>query len=914
MGAPTGDITLFGREPEIATLDGFLDRVRERGEALLVRGAPGIGKSALLSFAVERAEARNLLVSTASGVQSETHLPFAGLHQLLRPMLAAAGRLPGRQREALLGAFGMAGTGDPEPFLVALAVLNLLGDAAAHRPLLIAVDDVQWLDAPTTEVLGFVARRLRSDPIVLLMALRDGHPTSLDASDVPELRLNGLEPAAAEALLDAGSSGLSVGLRWRVLSEAAGNPLALVELPLALDAGTVTDETGFLPLTARLERAFAVRLAELPPHTRGLLLVAAANDGHDLADALAGGATVTGADLTAEALVPALDAGLVELHDQTLRFRHPLVRSAIYHKAGGTDRLAAHAALAQVHARDPDRRAWHRAAAIAHRDESVAAELEEVAVRARQRGAITVAVTALRRAAEVSEEPAAGAHRLLTAAELAFELGRGDQAAELLALAQPSVLGDLPHARGVWLSEVLGEGRNDGPARIRRLVTMAEAAQAAGDRELALNFVRAAAIRCWWSDPGWEQRSRVIALAGRLAAGDDDPELLVTMATAGAVEHGAEVIERLAKVGGARLDADVTRLLGVAASTVGAFDLVGGFLESSIADLRTQGRLGLLTRALSTQVWRQVFCGDWAGALLVAEEAERLARETAQPRRQASALGMLALLAGLRGEEERGLALAAEGERVLGTVDISSVVALIEHARGVIALCAGRYDDAFGHLWRLFEPGDAAHHPIWQQWVISELAEAAVAAGRTEQARRAVAELEQVAARTPAPLLHVGLRHARASLADDADAEALYQDALGADLSHWPMARARLLLGHGMWLRRRRRIQEARVPLRAARDAFDVLGLLAWGEKARQELRAAGEASDRRVAPAAEQLTSQELHIARLAAAGLSNREIAQQLYLSHRTVSTHLYRAFPKLGITARGQLRDALGNTSRD
>ncbi|MER5648791.1 AAA family ATPase [Streptosporangium sp. NPDC002524] len=906
---------LFGRDREVAGLEGLVDRVHEGGNALVVCGAPGIGKSALLAVAAARAEARGVTVSGVSGVQSETHLPFAGLHQLLRPMLGAADRLPARQREALLGAFGMAEVSDPEPFLVALAVLNLLGEVAARRPLLIVVDDLQWLDRPTIEVLGFVARRVRSDPIVLLMALRDGYPTSLDDSDVPRLTLTGLDPAAAEALLDARSAGLGAGTRRRVLSEAAGNPLALVELPLTLDAGTATAEARLPPLTARLERAFAVRLAELPPGSRSLLLVAAANDGHDLADALAGGAMVTGTELTAEALAPAVDAGLVELHEQTLRFRHPLVRSAIYQKAGGADRLAAHAALALVHERDPDRRAWHRAAAITHRDESVAAELEELAARARQRGAVPVAVTALRRAAEVSEEPTAGAERLLAAAELAFDLGRGDQAAELLALAEPSVRGELPRARLVLLSEVLGEERNESPARIRRLVTTAEAVAAAGDRELALDFVQAAAVRCWWNDPGWEQRRQVIALAERLSAGDDDPRLLITMAAAGSVERGADVVERLAKARDAWPDGAMTRLLGVAASTVGAFDLVGDFMDASIADLRTQGRLGLLTRALSTQMWRQIFCGDWAGALLVAEEAGRLARETAQPHRQASSLAALALLAGLRGEEARGLALAAEGERVLGAVTTSSPVAvMLQHARGVIALCAGRHEEAFGHLWRLFEPGDAAHHQIWRQWVIGELAEAAVAAGRRETARRAVAELEPVATRAAAPLLHVGLRYARAVLADDADAEALYHAALDADLSSWPTARARLLLAHGMWLRRRRRIQEARGPLRAARDAFDVLGLLAWGEKARQELRAAGEASDLRVPPTAELLTSQELHIARLAAAGLSNREIAQQLYLSHRTVSTHLYRAFPKLGITSRAQLRDALADTSRD
>ncbi|MEO3861674.1 LuxR family transcriptional regulator [Acrocarpospora sp. B8E8] len=901
-------ITLFGREREVAAVEELVDRIRERGDALIVRGAAGIGKSALLAAATARAEARGVAVAGAAGVQSETHLPFAGLHLMLLPMLDAVGDLPVRQREALLGAFGMGEATTPELFLIALAVLNLLSEAATRRPLLVVVDDAQWLDRPSMGVLGFVARRLRSEPIVLLLAVRDGYPTSLDDCGLAELPLSGLDPAAAEALLDVQTPKLSVGMRWRVLAEAAGNPLALVELPLALGAERPVAKAEFLPLTARLERAFAVRLAELPPETRSLLLVAAADDGHDLADALVAAAAMTGGGMTLAALAPAAEAGLVEFHEGAIRFRHPLVRSAIYQKSGHGARMAAHAALADVHARDPDRRAWHRAAAISHPDESVAAELEGVAVRARRRGAITVAVTALQRSAGISEDAAVRAERLLRAAELAFELGRGDLVADLLGQVEPAVLGAPQRARLVWLSEVLEEGRNEGPARVRRLISTVETLEAAGDRALALNFVRAAALRCWWADPGWEVRQHVVTLAERLAATEDDPELVLTLATASPVERGADVMERLARLRDTRLDGAMARILGVAATTVGAFDLAEGFLDASIADLRAQGRLGLLAQALGSQVWTLIFCGDWATAKLVTEESERLARETAQPRWQSAAHAGLALLAGLRGQEELGFALAAAGEQVLGMVATSSNLALLQQAKGMISLCAGNYAEAFGHLWRVFDPRDAAYHHIYRLWLVSELAEAAVADGHLATVRALMPELEDVAAQTPAPLLHVGMRHARALLAEDGDAEALYQNALNADLSRWPTARARLSRTHGVWLRRQRRVREARVSLRTARDSFDALGLLAWGERARQELRASGEASDRRAPSTTDNLTAQELQIARLAGAGLSNREIGQQLYLSHRTISTHLYRIFPKLGITSRGQLRDAL------
>lgn len=901
---------LYGRDQELALVHDLVERAGERGGALVVRGEPGIGKSALLEAATGRAARRAMAVSGAAGVQAETHLPFAGLHQLLMPLLGSADALPARQREALLGAFGMGAAESPQFFLIALAALNLLGEAAARGPLLVTIDDVQWLDRSTVDVLGFVARRLASEPIALVMALRDGYPTGLDECGLPELRLRGLPPEAAGALLDARSPRLAAGMRRRVLAEAAGNPLALVELPLALESAPAKAE--FLPLTARLERAFAARTADLPAATRSLLLAAAADDGDGLADVLAAAEAITGAPVPPAALAPAVEAGLVRADERTIRFRHPLVRSAIYQRAEPAERLAAHAALAEVHAGDPDRRAWHRAAATGRRDEGVARELQSVALRARARGAITVAVAALQRSAELSERPAERGRRLLHAAELAFELGRADLVAALLGQVEPPHLGAAERAGLTWLREMLEEEPAAGAPRVVELLETAERGEAAGDRALALNIVRAAAVRCWWADPGWEVRARVVAAAERLAEGPGDPRLLAVLGLAAPAERGADVIERLAEVGAAEApgaDAAISRLRGQAATAAGAFDLSVRFFAASIAELRAQGRLGLLAQTLVSQAYATVHGAEWTVATLAAEEAERLARETGQPRWVAAAQTALALLAGLRGEQRRALALAAEAERTVLSLGNRFGLALLQHARGVIALSSDRHAEAYAHLRRVFDPADPVHHPFVRCWLIGDLAEAAIGAGQRDGASAAVRELEKVAERTPAPILHIGLRHARALLAEDDAAEPHYREALDADLTAWPVARARLLLAYGNWLRRRRRTVEARTPLRLACEAFDALGLPPWGERARRALRAAGEATVRRDPPTSERLTAQELQIARLAADGLSNREIGQMLYLSHRTVGTHLYRLFPKLGITSRAQLRDALG-----
>ncbi len=357
-----------------------------------------------------------------------------------------------------------------------------------------------------------------------------------------------------------------------------------------------------------------------------------------------------------------------------------------------------------------------------------------------------------------------------------------------------------------------------------------------------------------------------------------------------------------------------TRLLGSAALVLGAFDLAAGFPAAAAAGLRAQGRLGHLARVLVLHAWAATHLADWNVALPAAEEAGRLAAETGEPLWAAGAQVVKAVLAAVRGDQEVADALAAAAEQAVPPIGASFMLAIVQLARGLSALGGGRHAEGYQHLRRMFDPADPAYHPVIRCWAIGELAEAAVHSGHAAAARALLEELEPLAAQTPSPWFHVGMRYARPLLADDQDAEARFQAALSADLTRWPLARARLLLAYGAWLRRQRRVAESRAPLRAAREAFDGLGALPWGERARQELRAAGETSSHRRTPQAwDQLTSQELQIAQMAAGGLSNREIGQQLYLSHRTFGSYLYRVFPKLGITSRSQLRAALDSRDR-
>jgi DNA-binding CsgD family transcriptional regulator/predicted nucleic acid-binding Zn ribbon protein len=908
---------LFGRAEETAVLDTLVDRLPAQGAALLVRGAPGIGKTALLARTARRAADLGTTVLTASGVETETHLPFAGLHQLTQDLLGRVTRLPPVQATALLTAFGMADPvatePAPQPFVIALATLSLLGEAAADGPVLLVVDDVHWIDTPTLGVLTFLARRLGAEPVGMVLSLREGHATPLDALLLSELRLRPLAASAAEALLDAAEPELEHTLRRRVLEGAAGNPLALLELPAALRRRGTSDDalvSSAVPLTARLERAFASRLTDLPAETWNVLLVAASDEEGAVGDVLRAAGRLGGRPVAPDAFRTAVAHALVTVDERRVRFTHPLVRSAVLQAASPAARLAAHSALATVLDDRTDRQAWHRAAASGRRNEAVAKEMDQAAARASARGAPAVALAALERALALGEETSARGVRLLNAAEIALELGRTERASTLLHLAAPLRLDDVDRARGVLLREGLETDVSASVPRLRLLVATADAAAAAGDPELALRILRAAARRCWWSDPGRELRERVVAAAERLPVGELHPDLVFVLAAATPLENGTTVLERLERLEseGGYDDPLAATTLGTAATMAGAYQQAAGFLRHAAAGLRAQGRLGPLSQTLVSLSFTAAHIVAWETGLPSVAEATRLAEECALPRWLTGARIAKAHFAAVLGDLETAQTAISEAERQGLAVANPSNLAFVQNVRGLIGLAAGRHAEAFACVWRVFDPSDPAHHPYLQTTAITTLAEAAVSEEHQAMARSALRRLDAAAATTKAHVIVANLGFAHALLADDEDAEERFRAALAMDMTRDPFTRARLLLAHGVWLRRRRRVTESRTPLRIAKESFAALGAEPWHQRAGQELRSAGEGGAQASPSGWDLLTPQELQIAQLASDGLTNREIGQHLFLSPRTIGAHLYRIYPKLGITSRGQLRDRL------
>ncbi len=903
----TDDLELVGREVESKLLDSLLGRVADGGGALIFRGEPGIGKSALLDRARERARGWGARVLTTTGVESEAELSFAGLHQLLHPIIGLIERLSDPQRRALQAALGASGELEPDPFHVALAAFQLLCDAADAGPLILIVDDAQWLDRSSMGVLTFVARRLNTEPLALVAAVRAGHPTPFADARLPTLDLERLSASAAAELLDRRAPELHPILRARVLAEAAGNPLALVELARSLPQSAIGERLSPTPttLTARLEQAFSTRLDGLPAKARSALLAAALDSRASLDEIIRCVRQLYGDPVSLRTFEPAVEAGLVDIVDAELRFRHPLIRSAVRQAARAGQIFETYAVLATIVA-DPERRLWHRAMSAEGADEEIAAALEDHARTARGRGAVTVAGAALERAATLTADSHKKGGRLLGAAELAYELGLVDVVRRLLAQAETVDLGPLEAARLAWLQQMISGNVWSETGATRTFVTIAEQMRDGGDPDMALRSLIPIAHRCWWTRPQTRTRQYVVDAATSMGMPADDPRVLAVVALADPEMTSASVLRQLAHM---RLrdvaDPVAAMYAGIAAEKAGDFAAGVRFLARAIQGLREQIRLGPLTQALVHLAWAAIHTGDWIVAAAAAAEASGLARDTRQPQYGLTAELIAALVSALRGRDIE--AMLAEPVQTLIAMKSGPLLATAQLARGAAAVAGGRHDEAFRQLWPVFDETDQAFHRFMRWSALLDLVEAAVASGQADKLTDVLAELEAISA-SELPFLRAVLMYARPLLPNDAQAETLFTVALAQDHPTYPFLHARTLFSFGRWLRRQRRGADSRAPLRKSIELFDALGASSWSQRARQELRAAGETIGRRTPDARDRLTAQELQIAQLAADGLSNREIGERLFLSHRTVGGHLYRVFPKLDITVRAQLRDAL------
>ncbi|WP_250006740.1 LuxR family transcriptional regulator [Actinoplanes sp. M2I2] len=909
---------LVGRDDELRVLFGQVDGVGARGRAVGLLGQPGVGKSALQAEVVVYARSLGFTVLPARGSQSETHLPYAGLHQVVRPLLPRADRLPARQRDALLGCFAMSESTGTNPFFTYLAVLELLVDASRRAPVLVCLDDLHWMDQPSIDAFAFVSRRIVSERVIVLCTSRSEAQPFPDAHTLDWMELDGIDAAASATLLEARAPRLSPTARERVLRQAGGNPLALLEFATALESGRYAwaELDDDLPMTTRLERAFAARAEHLAPAVRAVLTVAVVDDGDDINDVLAAAQVLHGSPLDRRTAQPAFEHGLLTVAGERYRIAHPLVGSALRQAMPPATRRQAHRALAGVLATHPDRAVWHRAAAVSGRDEQVAAELEEAAGNAQRRGAIASAAAWLERAAALSPDPRSQAARLISAAELGYQLGRYSQVEQIKAQVTGMTLRPRDRSRLSWLEGVFHDGSTGEPSEVRHLIEMARLAIGGKDFDLAMQLLVGAARRVWWRDPGEAVRHEIVRVARQVGVPGNDARLLAIFALCESHELGPMVIDHLSRwpedAGGRP---DLAGLLGIAAFCAGDFRRAVAFLSTPVQELRAQGRMSLLAEALAVRGWCEIYLGVF-DASTSSDEAMRLADETGQSMWSATTRIAVALIDGVGKGWAGPHPLLSEAEHIalrMPNAD-SSLLAGVQLARGVAELGASRPEQAYGELRRVFVPADPAFQRVQRVWTLSYLADAAVHTGRAEEARTMLASVEETVGTSPATGTNLALEYARAVLAERGAAEPLFRAAMDGAARQLPWHLARVELAYGSWLRRQRRVVESREPLRAARATFEAVGARAWAQRADQEIRATGEGGWQPTANPREHLSPQESQIAELAARGLSNREIGQRLFLSHRTVSSHLYRIFPKLGVTSRNQLALALTAQSAD
>ena len=900
---------LLNRTSEREVLDRLLGNVRVGQSAVLaIRGQAGIGKTALLRYAVRHAS--GFRVAQVTGAEAEMELPFAGIHHLCAPLLDRLDALPQPQQDALNVALGLASGQVPERFLVGLAVLGLLSAAAEERPLLCVVDDTQWLDAASGLILGFVARRLLAESVAMVVTAREPN-TRHDFDGLPGLLLHGLAEEDARTLLMRAVPGrLDDRVRDRIVAETRGNPLALLDLPRTMSAAGLAGGFELLASTdlpRQLEDHYLQRAGELPEATRRLLVLAAAEP---VGDATLVWRAAHALGLEASALVPAEDAQLIEIGAR-VRFRHPLVRSAAYRAAALSERRAAHRALAGATDpdTDPDRRAWHRAHAAVGVDEAVAGELERSADRARARGGAAAAAAFLACAVELTPDPAERGRRALAAAQAKFDAAASDAALELLATAELAPLDELQRARLERLRAEIVFARKrggDAPAMLLDAARRLEPLDAAMARETHLEAIAAAMFAGRLGDhPG----VREAAEAAQAAPAAQQPPRAIDLLLDGLVtrftEGYAAGVTPLRRALGAFRDVEGSatrdvRWLWLAcrlAQDLWDDELWHVLATRDVRVARDTGLLNLLPNALNYLAALNVHSGDFATAAALIDEVDAIAQAIALPPLKYSAC----MLAAARGDQAQVQAIYDDelpGARARGE---GSALGLYWWLSALLQNGNGQYGEALAAARQGCEYEDV----IAYGWALVELIEAGVRAGRPDEA---AAALDRLTERTRASGTDWALgieAGSRALLSEGQDAEPLYREAverLARTRGVVQLARARLL--YGEWLRRENRRADAREQLRAAHEIFSDIGAEGFAERARRELAATGETARKRTEDTRGVLTPQEAHIAQLAKDGLSNPEIGAQLFISPRTVQYHLHKVFQKLDITSRNQL----------
>ena len=902
---------LLDRLPERAALSELLDAARAgRSGVLVVRGEPGIGKTALLEYAIE--SAAGLRVVRVAGVESEMELAFAALQQLCAPMLDKLAALPDPQRAALGVAFGLSTGAAPDRFLVGLAVLSLLSEAADQEPLLCVIDDAQWLDQASAQALGFVARRLLAEPVALVVASRE---PGEEFGGLPELLVGGLCEGDARELLSSVIGGpLDERVRDRIIAETRGNPLALLELPRGVTPAELAGGFGLpeLPggpgLPGRIEDNFRRRLEVLPAATRRLMLVAAAEPAGDPALVWRAAERL---GIWAEAVAPAADAGLLTIGERVM-FRHPLVRSAVYRAASPPERRAAHQALAGATdpRADPDRYAWHRAQATPGPDEEVAAELERSAGRAQARGGLAAAAAFLERSAALTLDPARRAGRALAAAQATYQTGAFDATLRLLAAAEAGPLDELQRARA---DRLLGQitfasGRgSDTPSLLLKAARQFEPLDPRLARETYLEALSSTLFGGRLSD------ALEVARAARAAPSPPQParppdlllDGLALLVTEGYPAGMPVIKQAMSAFRGTDLSTEEgLRWLWPACHTAvlvwdyDSWDMLSARLVTLARDV---GAVMALPIAFATRAGVHLFAGE------LAEVASLVAQATSATQAIGSSFapdGALILAAfGSREADTLALAEAAKDAQRCGE---GGGLSYAQWLTAVLCNSLGRYEQALATAQQASEGSPAQQFSIWG---LVELIEAAARSGAPERATGALHLLSETTRASGTDWALGTEARSRALVSDGAAAENLYREAI----DRFARTRLRMDLGrarltYGEWLRRQRRRRDARDQLASAYQIFDAVGAAAFAERARIELRATGEHARQHTVDTPDTLTAQEALIARLAGEGTSNPEIAEQLFISPATVAYHLRKVFTKLAVSSRNQLAPAL------